>query len=85
VKQKVILKIKYVNKFKKSSYGFYMQRTSLIGFLFKGNSNSGLGFELTIWKKLWSSLSKVLALLACLTAFSALTFLVSFTLIECSV
>jgi len=48
-----------------------MQRTSL---------PYGLGFELTIWKKLWSSPSEALALLAYLTAFSALTLLVNLRL-----
>jgi len=40
----------------------------------------GLGFELTILKKLWSSPSEASALLACLTEFSALTLLVSLSL-----
>jgi len=48
--------------------------------MFKGNSYSRLGFELTIRKKLWPSLSEALALLTCLTAFSALTLLVNLRL-----
>jgi len=39
-------------------------------------------FELTIWKKLWSSPSEALALLACLTVFSELTHLVNLHLIH---
>ncbi|KAG4090854.1 hypothetical protein H8356DRAFT_1321087 [Neocallimastix lanati (nom. inval.)] len=42
----------------------------IIRFLFKGNSYSGLGFELTIWKKLWYSPSEAFVLLQLLKSTS---------------